>query len=243
VDSNEISQKLGIKAETIDLYQLAGAESQLVEDLSNPADFAIAHGTALSHWQKGHKVNFRDDFSPFEGKKIRMQRALRFAAASVTILLIALGVYFHTQLFTANVDAAAVHNKFAKNYSDVTLTKLRDGVGLKKAVRDLGNLQRKLEREKKGLGPADESVASKLTLVLAAFNKCAKQTNLNIKTINITSNNITITGDTSNASTVQLLFKTLKDGGLDKWKENIDPKGGRAQFNITVRPAKSNRGN
>lgn len=243
VDCQEAGRKLGIETDTIDLYQAAGAESQAVEDCAGPVDFAIAHGAALTHWQKGHKVNFRDDFNPFEGKKLRMQRALRIAAASMTILLIAVGVYFHTQLFRANVARADLRNRFAKDYSDVTLHKLRDSIDIKKAVRELSDLKRKIEREKKGLDPGDKSVSSRLTLVLDAFNKCARQTNLNIKTINISPNSITITGDTSSASMVQVLFKTLRGSGLEILKESIELKGGRANFNITVRPdQKGNRG-
>ena len=235
VNSQEIGQKLGIDAETVDLCQTAGAEAEAVEDCASPADFAIAHGAALSHWQKSHKVNFRDDFNPFEGKKLRMQRALRFAAASVTVLLIAVGVYFHAQLFRANVAHADLRKKFAKDYSDVTLDKLRDSVDIKKAVRNLGTLKRKIEMGKKGLTPGDQSVSSKLTLVLAAFNKCAKQTDLNIKSINISGDNITVTGDTSSQSG-QVLYKAIKDGGLQILKEGGEIKAGRLTFNYTLRP-------
>ena len=129
-------------------------------------------------------MNFRDDFNPFEGKKVRMQRALRFAAASVTILLVAVGVYFHAPLLRANVDRADLRSRFAKNYSDVTLGKLQDGVSMNIATRKLSDLKRRIERGKKGI--ADErSVLSKLTLVLGAFNKCATQTDLKVKSISI----------------------------------------------------------
>ncbi len=241
VNSQDIGQKLGIETDTIDLCHAAGAESQAIEDCSGPVDFAIAYGAALSHRQKGHKVNFRDDFNPFEGKKLRMQRALRFAAACVTILLVAVGVYFHAKLFRANAARADLRKRFARDYSDVTLSRLRDSVDIRKAVRDLGTLKRKIEMGKKGLDPADESIPSKLTLVLAAFNKCAKQTDLNIKTINISSSNITITGDTSGSSAGQVLFRTVESSGLDIVKEGFEMKAGRWHFNITVKP-KDNQG-
>jgi len=235
VNSREVGQKLGIEAETIDLCQAAGAEPPDVENCTSPADFAIAHGAALSHWQKGRRVNFRDDFNPFEGKKLRTQRALRLAAACVTILLIVLGVYFHTPLVKADADRSDLRRKFAKNYSDVTLRKLRDDVNIKKAIRELTNLKRKIERGGKGLDPGDKSVSSKLTLVLAAFNKCAKQTDLNVKSINISGDNITITGDTSSKSG-QVLYKAIKDGGLQILKEGGEIKAGRLTFNYTLRP-------
>jgi len=172
-----------------------------------------------------------------------MQRALKFAAASVTILLIALGIYFHAQLFRANSARADLRRRFAGDYSDVALEKLRDDVDIKRAVRELGSLKRRIEREKKGLDPADESVSSKLTLVLAAFNKCAKQTDLNIKTINISSSSITITGDTSGSSAGQVLYRTVKNNGLDIIKEGFEMKAGRWHFNVRVKPKDSQRSN
>ncbi|UCE49558.1 MAG: hypothetical protein JSW47_05320 [Phycisphaerales bacterium] len=235
VDCREVSQKLGIEADKIDLYQAAGAEPQAVDDCASPVDFAIAHGAALSHWHKGHSVNFRDDFNPFEGKTLRMHRALRFAAVCVTILLIAGGLYFHTPLVQAHAARANLRSRFAKNYSDVTLGKLRDGVDVKKAIRELTNLKRKIERGRKGLDPSDKLVSSKLTLVLVAFNKCAKQTDLNVKSINISGDNITITGDTSSQSG-QVLYKAIKDSGLQILKEGGEPKAGRLTFNYILRP-------
>ena len=236
VDCRQIRERLGIEADVIDLCEAAGTEPQAVEECASPVALAIAHGAALSHSQKGHIVNFRDDFNPFEGKKLRMQRALRFAAVFVTILLIAVGVGFQAQLFRANTARADLLNKFAKDYSDVTLTTLRGSVDIKAAARKLGDLKRKIEREKKGLLPGDESVSSKLTLVLAAFYKCAAKTDLKVKSLTISTNSITVTGDTSSPSTAEVFFNTLKDGGLEIPKETVDPKGGRAFFNIMLRP-------
>jgi len=236
VDCRQLGERFGIEAEVIDLAEAAGAGPQDLDDCANPVDLAIACGAALSHWQKGHIVNFRDDFNPFEGKKLRMQRALRFAAVSVTILLIAVGVYFHAQLLRANTARADLLNRFAKDYSDVTLTTLRGDVDIKAASRKLGDLKRQIERGKKGLSPDDEALTSKLTLVLAAFNKCAAKTDLKVESITVATNNITVTGNTSSPSTAQVFFNTLKSGGLEIPKEAVDPKGGRAFFNIMLRP-------
>lgn len=236
VDARQVGEMVGIETSAVDLCQSAGTDPQTVAECSNPVDFAIAHGAALGHWQRGQIVNFRDDFSPFEGKKIRTQKALRFAAASVTILLVAVGVYFHAQLLKADAARAELRSKFAKDYSDVTLEKLRDSDDTKAAVRKLGDLKRRIEREKKGLDVDEKSVSSKLTLVLGALNKCAAQTDLNVRSINISTNNVTLTGDTSSRKNTLLFIETLKSNGLDVDRETVTPKGARDAFNVIVKP-------
>ena len=73
VNGPQLAEKLGIEVGTIDLCDAAGAEPQILSDCDDSVDFAIAYGAALSHSEKGHGVNFRDDFSPFQGKKLRLQ--------------------------------------------------------------------------------------------------------------------------------------------------------------------------
>ncbi len=235
VNLGQVGQRLGIEVDSIDLCEAAGAEAQAVDQCASPVDFAIAHGAALSHWQKGRIVNFRDDFNPFEGKRRRTQRALRFAAVSVTILLIAVGVYFHAPLFKANTARSDLRNRFAKNYSDVMLTPLRDGTSIRSATSKLSALKRRIERGKKGLED-ESSVSSKLTLVLGAFNKCATPTALKVKSISVSGDNITVTGDISSPSKIPVLHKAIGDIGLEVWKESSVPKAGRLTFNLTLRP-------
>ncbi len=236
VDCRQLSEKLGIEAGAIDLAEIAGIEPETMGDCASPADFAIAHGAALSHWQKGHSVNFRDDFSPFQGKKLRLQRALKFAAVSVTVLLIAAGIFFQTQLYAAAEDGDNLRIRFAEDYKYVMLGKLFDSMKIKDAVRKLDALKRRVEREKKGLNPDEESVSAKLELVLTAFNKCATQTKLNIKSLTIALKSISATGDTSSRKNTQALFKSIRDGGLEITKESIITKGGRDTFNIMLKP-------
>ena len=93
-----------------------------------------------------------------------------------------------------------------------------------------------IEDEGKGLITEKTTVSSKLTLVLSAFNKCAKQTDLNIKTLSITSQNITITGDTSGRQKTTIFFNQLRESGLAVDRPNFTTKGNRDGFNITVTP-------
>ncbi|MHC4580321.1 MAG: hypothetical protein ACYS14_02620 [Planctomycetota bacterium] len=236
VDCSQLRAKLGIEASAIDLAEVAGAKPETLTDCADPTCFAIAHGAALSHWQRDRIVNFRDDFNPFQGRKLRLQRALKFAAASATMLLIAAGIFFQTQLYAAAKDSENLRRRFAKDYADVVLSKLPDSMTIKNAARKLGELKRRIEREKKGLITDEKSVSSKLTLVLAAFNKCASRTDLNIKSLSISPKVISISGDTSNRQTAQIFFKAIRDGGMEIVQTQIRTEGGREIFNITVKP-------
>lgn len=236
VDCRQFSERLGTQATAMDLYQAAGIAAQFAADGVDPVDCAIAYGATMAHSEKAHIVDFRSDFSPFQGKKMRLHKALKAAAVSVTILLIAVGLYFQTQLFSANKDKNNLHVKFAKNYAEVTLDKLPANATIKKAVADLEKLKRRIEAEKKGLIADKTSISSKLTLVLAAFNKCSAQTNLNISAITITSNDISIAGDTSSRQNRQKIFDTVRSSGLDILQENYNEKGGREYFSIKVAP-------
>ncbi|MFH1717945.1 MAG: hypothetical protein ABIF19_11375 [Planctomycetota bacterium] len=238
VDFQQLGEKLGIETAELDWHEAAGTPPQKLADCANAVDFAIACGAALTHSQKGHCVNFRDDFSPFQGKKVRLQQALKFAAISVTVLLAAVGLYFHTQLYSANKDKNNLRARFARDYSAVMLDKLGDNVEMRNAVRHIGDMLRKLEKEKQGLIADEKSISSKLTLVLAAFNKCASKTGLNVKSITITNNDIIITGDTPSRQNTTTFFEELRSSGLEILRPNFELKGARDNFNIIVAPSK-----
>ena len=106
------------------------------------------------------------------------------------------------------------------------------------AVRKLRSEWGRIRDAKKGLITikGEKSISSKLTLLLTAFNKCAKQTNLNIKTITIASRDIIVTGDTSSRSNTLKLSETLRNNGLEVLRQNFDIKGSRDNFNITLAP-------
>ncbi len=235
VQHQQLGEKLGIEADIVDLLA-AEAESRATADCADAVDFAIAYGAALAHLEKGHRVNFRDDFSPFQGKKIKTQKALKFAAISVATLLILVGLFYQAKLFNINKYRKAAREKFAKDYSAVMLGK-KPPAGAA-AVRELEKELRRIMDAKRGLITikGEKSISSKLTLVLTAFNKCAAQTNLDIKTISITARDIIITGETSSRQNTQKLFKAVRDNGLEILREAYDLKGGRDSFSITVVP-------
>jgi hypothetical protein len=236
VNSRQLGDKLGVETGEIDLRGIAEAKLGPGADCDDPIDFAIAYGAAMVLSEKGRSVDFREDFSPFQGKKLRQQKTLKTAAISVTILLVAVGLYFQTQLFSVNRSRNNLRSKFAKDYAEVTLDRLPDNFKIKDAVREVAKLLRRIEDEKKGLITDEKSISSNLTQVLAAFNKCAAQTNLNIDTITITTKDMMITGDTSNRQNRQRFFETVRESGLEIIREGYSLKDNRESFRITIAP-------
>ena len=236
IESQQLGEKLGMEIGAIDLPGIAETKLRAEAECADPIDFGIAYGAALAFSEKGRSVDFREDFNPFQGKKVRLQKTLKAATISVTILVVAVGLYFHTQLFSVNRSKDSIRSRFAKDYAEVTLDKLRDNVKTKDAVRELGNLLRRIEDEKKGLITNEKSISSNLTLLLAAFNKCAVQTDLNIETVNITTKAIMVTGDTSNRQSRQSFFETIRNSGLEIKQESYNLKDDRESFRITIAP-------
>ena len=237
VDCRQLGERVGFAGEKFDLSGNSGIDISGNSGEADPVDFMIAYGAALANLEKvGHIANFRDDFNPYQGRKIKMQKALKFAAVSVGILLFAAGLYFHLHLMDINQNRNRLRGKFALDYSTVTLDKLDSDTTFKEAVKELGKIYRRVEAEKKGLVTDEKSVSSKLTLILSAFNECAEKTDLNIKSITISSRDIIITGDTASRSSNTMLFAVIRDSGLEILKPSYAPAGDRDSFSLTLRP-------
>jgi len=240
VNYQQLGEKLGIEASGIDWLQSAGVEPAALADCADPVDFAIAYGAALAHLEKAQSINFRSDFMPYQGKKLRLQKALKLAAISVTVLAFAVGVYFQflseASLLKTNKDRNELRKKFAKDYSDVMLGKNLPA----KFSTAKNKLASELRRIKKESGPGDkESVSARLTLVLEAFNKYAAQTtqrDLNIDSVIIpNTSKISIVGDTSSLRNTLIFFKAIKEK-LEISQERVYTKDRRHHFSIKVVP-------
>ena len=83
VNCQQLGEKLGIETGSVDLAASAGAKPDALTDCADTVDFAIACGAALAHLEKEQSVNFRNDFSPFLGKKLRLQKMLKVLSISV----------------------------------------------------------------------------------------------------------------------------------------------------------------
>ena len=239
IDLQQFSDRLSLEASSIDLIRSASVEPQALTDCDDSVDFAIAYGAALAHLDKAQTINFRNDFMPYQGKKRRLERALKFASISFTVLLLALGLYFQTRFLGVNNDRNSLRDKFSADYLTALPGKKKFPDKFTKATTDLGGELRRLENVKAGLSSAqgEESLSLKLTQVLGALNKYASQTDLNIDSVSITTKSISVEGDTKNASSMQKFRAALKQSNMGDLTERITPtKTGRQDFTITIVP-------
>jgi hypothetical protein len=87
------------------------------------------------------------------------------------------------------------------------------------------------------------SIAAKLTLVLQGINGCARQTDLNIRSIAITATSTIVIGDTSSReNTVNGLRAAMEKAGLKIDRQGGNTEGGRDTFSITLVPLDKGKG-
>jgi len=238
VDYQQLSEKLGIKVGRIDLAESVVTSPQTIADCANSADFAIAYGAALVHLEKAQSVNFRNDFMPYQGKKVRLQKTLKVLSVSVSVLMLALGMYVTSQLLQWNKYRSRLREKFKPDYLAVMPGQKKPPSNLKESVRKLGSVLRRIENEKKGLITDEEAISAKLTLVLSAINECAAQTDLHVDSVSITAKAIRITGNTAalgNRNTLKF-FDAIKKNRLQILQQRLYSEGKRDVFSITVAP-------
>jgi hypothetical protein len=165
-----------------------------------------------------------------------MEKALKFASVSVTVLLLALGVYFQMPLLKTNEYRGELRKKFAEDYLVVLPSEKKLPTKFRDALRKLSSEDRRIQNIQSGRSGAtgEESMMSKLALVLEAFNKCAKQTNLKINKVSVTEKNIRIEGDTASFNKTLELRKSIEQSNLEILQDNISEKNRRSVFSITV---------
>jgi len=236
VDHQQLGKKLGIQASSIDLLGSAGIQPQALADCPDQVDFAIAYGAALAHSERAEAVDFRSDFMPYQGKKLHLQKTLKYLSVSVTLLLLAVGLYGQAELFKQNKYRSQLRRNLEREYAAVMLGKkppARINVTEKlasevKRIRDVKSGQLSITGE--------ESTVSKLALVLEAFNKCATETYLNIDVLTISLRNATISGDTSSRANTLKFFEAIRQSKLDIIEHSYGLKGARDTFTVTVKP-------
>jgi hypothetical protein len=240
VNCDDIAKKLAVQTERIDIIASARLSAENLSDCPDPVEFAIAYGAAIAYLDPPRNANWRSDFMPYQGRKLRLQKTLRFFSAAAIILMLALGILGLMQALQLNKYRAGLRGKFAGEYAAVMLGQAAPDKS-KEAVRRLGTALRRIKDAQKGSLSltGEEVVAGKLALVLQAFNKCAAATKLNIESIAITDKSITISGETSGPDSTLKVFEALKQTGLNVLQQRISSEGGRSTFSVTVEPSSS----
>lgn len=235
VSAEQLAGRVGRPVTLCDPAGLAGASPEDIDGCSSAVDFALAYGAALALPEKEKGVNFRNDHMPYEGIKLRKNRALKFLSISVTTLLLAVGVYFQAHLMYVNKTRADIRDKFRPDYVAVMVgRKFPDTMTIKEAVRLVKKELDRLMAEKGIKGAPQESISAKLKLVFEAINSCAAQTGLALDTITVTTKTIYINGSTSSRRNTDSVLDAMKKVGLVIQDHQVGADGERDKFDMTV---------
>lgn len=240
VDYQQLGENIGYKVQLAEPSSLVSATSDMMADCRDQVAFAVAYGAALTHFDKARAVSFREAFMPYQGRKRRIQKAVKFFSVSVCVLITALGIYLSSQLLRVNGYRNDVRERFGPDYSTITLGgNLPESMDA--AFGKLERIRREIEKNKKGVITDQQTVMAKLKLLLEAFNKCADRTDLKIERISINPKNIRVTGNTANRDSTLKLFDTISEN-LGISSKNMGHEHGRDGFNVTIVSRKNRRG-
>lgn len=236
IDYEALSERIGLTIQQIDLTQIAAVDPVVMADCDSNTNFAIATGAALADVSKNIRTDFREDFSPYLGKKLLIQKSLRLLVVSLTILMFAVAGFFQIKASQKNGYTAQLKQKMEKDYSAVMFGKKPPNT--RESIASILGRRRK-ELEQKGAGASfadDKSVPAKLTYVLQAFNSVPKNVKLNINNITVSSKNVRITGNTNSRSgTMKLRDAIKKHEKLKLDSESVKDSGGQSSFTINVK--------
>lgn len=236
LDVQTLGERVGLQVDDCGTTAMADVEPDQIADCANGVDFALAYGAALGQSPKDVSVNFRNDHMPFLGKKLRVQKAVRFLSISLAILFLAVGIYFQAHLMRVNRGRVALRARLEPDYLAVMLNKRELPEKMDRALRDVEGELRRVRQGRSGEWTDQASTPARLAQVLMALNACATQTDVNIRTITIGSN-IVISGDTNTRSSHIAVLDALEEVGLSRDSSGVTPQDdGRIVFTATLKP-------
>lgn len=236
LDCKSLAKRTSLEVQTVELPDTTNTAMSLLTDCSNDCEFAIAYGAGLAELTKSTQTDFRQDFNPYQGKKLILQKALRALSISLTVVMLAVVIFLQLQIFRKNSYIGQLDKKLEKDYIAVMFGKAppaQEPIGSR-----LKREYRRILKIKSGLGTDDdESVSAKLTFIFEAVNKAPTNIDLKVDTISITPKTMRITGDTRNRPSTLGLFKSLnKHSKLKVSQQNLKQAGNRDKFTVTLEP-------
>lgn len=234
VDIKTIAERTGIDIQKIDLFSMIDSTGSDPGDSKSSADFAMAYGAALAEIKRIKPSDFRQSFSPYQGKKLILQKSLRAISIFVTISMVALGIFFQSKVIKKKNYISQIEKNLVADYSATMYG--RKPAGRAPIRSQLNSAYNKVKTIKDGKGFGDESsVTAKLTFILEAMNNSPKNIDLNVASITISSKAMRVTGDTnSRASTLALFDSFKKHEKLNKTLEDLTGDNNRDKFGITL---------
>lgn len=237
VNCDNIAGKTAVETGRIDITGMAKMPANAIADCPDAVEFAIAYGAAIAQLDGSYGTNFRGDFMPYQGRKMRLQQAAKFLAVAAVIFMFAVGLYGLMQAIQFHKYRSRLAAKFVKDYSAVMFgEKMPDKT--KEATRRISTALRRIKETQKDFSfTGEEAVAAKLALVLQALNKCAATTGLNVDKVDITERTITLDGDTPSPENTLKMFDSFRKTGFNVLQQRISTDGVRSTFGVTIEPA------
>ena len=240
VDADLLAQRTGLDVQTETVPEILAQTLTESADIA-PHEIMIAYGAALAGSIRGRKPDFRRDFMPYQGRRKVLETSLRLIAVSVTVLMVAVAIFFQLKAYRIGRDASKLNARLESEYKAVTYGRRpTPGMSVTSSLNRELNRARRLEA---GIGPGDDkSVPAKLTYFFEAINKTPKNVDLNIRQVTVTERSMTVKGDTNSQSgTMALVNQIKKDERLSINGERYSTNANRYTFQFNVEP-KSKKG-
>lgn len=236
LDIEALASRTGLEAESFSLGELAGFDAEAIDESTDPVALTTACAAALTEITRATPNDFRKDFSPFQGRKRILEKTLRTISVSLTILMIALGIYFQIKVMQKNKGIRQLFEKSSKDYKAVMFGKAPPKVEPIHAR--LKREYNKLQRIKTGQSFGDEkSVTARLTFIFEAINNAPKNIDLKINTISVTTKTMRVIGDTNSLKSTLALYKAIENHPkLTKGQQSFKQSGARNAFTVTIEP-------
>jgi len=236
IDTEVLSQRLGVSVTGLPWFESSPWGQQAQTDQQDVVAYAVAYGAATLGAEAGTTLDFRRDFMPFQGKKMRFQSAMKWACISATLLVLAWGGRLQANWFQAKSECANLKDSLRDDYTKVMPGK-KDLP--KNPVRELERAIRQIKDVQGGrldLG-GSQSTLAKLTLVLKAINQSYLMTGLEIDRLTISITSISINGSTASTAGRLQFQNALKSQKIadDVIMQMNSPKNGRAPFSVSIK--------
>jgi hypothetical protein len=235
VDVEVLSQRLGLPTAGLPWFESSPWGEQAATDQADVVGYAIAYGAATFSTEAGSTLDFRRDFMPYQGKKMRFQSALKWTCIAATLLILAWGGRLQAKWFQTRSDCNALKSTLLKDYVRVMPGKKdlpEDPVSqLQRAIRQIKDVQ----GGRLDLG-GSQSTLAKLTLVLKAISHSYQRAGLEIDKVNISINNIIVNGSTGKPEGYLIFQEALKSQNLgfpDMTRSS--KKNNRVPFSVTIK--------
>ena len=235
VDCDVLTQRTSLDIGRVDLMASTGANPSILDENTAPSDFSIAYGAALAELKKTGTTDFRQDFMPYQGRKMLIERSLRIMSVSMTVVLLAIGAYFQLNANWKNQDANTVQEKTQKDYAAIMAGK--EHTSKEAFSSKLARIKNTLEKRGSGqMAGDDRSVAATITFVLEALNSdLLKGIKIDVDSIGITNKSIKLSGSTTSRRNALEFFKAIDEHPrLKKVTDQIKPSGSRFGFTVNI---------